>query len=52
MTADDVGDPGRPDIKCWVNGELRQDASTQDLIFDIPTIIETPPAGIILCQAT
>ena len=24
-------------VRCWVNGELRQDAQTTDLIFDIPT---------------
>jgi 2-keto-4-pentenoate hydratase/2-oxohepta-3-ene-1,7-dioic acid hydratase in catechol pathway len=32
----------------WVNGELRQDASTTDLIFDIPTLIETCSRGITL----
>ena len=26
-------------LKSWVNGEPRQDSSTADLIFDIPTII-------------
>jgi 2-keto-4-pentenoate hydratase/2-oxohepta-3-ene-1,7-dioic acid hydratase in catechol pathway len=31
-----------------VNGELRQDASTSDLIFDIPTLISTISAGITL----
>ena len=35
-------------MKCWINGELRQDANTRDLIFDIPTIIETISAGITL----
>jgi len=35
-------------VRCWVNGELRQDASTRDLIFDIPTLIETLSAGITL----
>jgi 2-keto-4-pentenoate hydratase/2-oxohepta-3-ene-1,7-dioic acid hydratase in catechol pathway len=28
-------------VSCTVNGEKRQDASTADLIFDIPTLIET-----------
>lgn len=36
------------DIRCWVNGELRQSANTRDLIFDIPTLIETLSAGITL----
>lgn len=26
-------------IQCWVNDELRQDSSTDDLLFDIPTLI-------------
>ena len=40
-------------VRCWVtpNGgspELRQDARTSDLIFDIPTLIETCSRGITL----
>jgi len=35
-------------VRCRVNGELRQEASTRDLIFDIPTLIETLSAGITL----
>jgi len=35
-------------VKCWVNGELRQDANTRDLIFGVPTLIETISAGITL----
>ena len=35
-------------VRCWVNGELRQDAQTADLIFDIPTLIETCSRGITL----
>ena len=35
-------------VKCWVNGEERQNASTRDLIFDIPKLIETLSAGITL----
>jgi 2-keto-4-pentenoate hydratase/2-oxohepta-3-ene-1,7-dioic acid hydratase in catechol pathway len=31
-----------------VNGEKRQDAPVSDLIFDIPTLIETISAGITL----
>ncbi|OVZ59699.1 hydrolase [Pigmentiphaga sp. NML080357] len=47
VTADEV-DAGNLDIRCWVNGELRQDANTRQLIFDIPTLIETISAGITL----
>jgi 2-keto-4-pentenoate hydratase/2-oxohepta-3-ene-1,7-dioic acid hydratase in catechol pathway len=35
-------------IKCWINGELRQDANTRDLIFDVPTIIATLSSGVSL----
>jgi 2-keto-4-pentenoate hydratase/2-oxohepta-3-ene-1,7-dioic acid hydratase in catechol pathway len=35
-------------VQCWINGELRQDANTRDLIFDIPTIIATISAGVTL----
>ena len=35
-------------LRCWVNGALRQEARTADLIFDIPTLIETCSRGITL----
>ena len=35
-------------VRCWVNGELRQDGNTRDLIFNVPTIIATISAGITL----
>ena len=35
-------------MRGWVNGEVRQDARTTDLIFDIPTLIETCSRGITL----
>jgi 2-keto-4-pentenoate hydratase/2-oxohepta-3-ene-1,7-dioic acid hydratase in catechol pathway len=35
-------------VRLWVNGELRQDGSTRDLIFGIPTLIETISRGITL----
>jgi 2-keto-4-pentenoate hydratase/2-oxohepta-3-ene-1,7-dioic acid hydratase in catechol pathway len=47
VTADEV-DGRSIDVKCWVNGELRQNANTRQLIFDIPTLIETLSAGIAL----
>jgi 2-keto-4-pentenoate hydratase/2-oxohepta-3-ene-1,7-dioic acid hydratase in catechol pathway len=47
VTADEL-DAENLNLKCWVNGELRQEASTADLIFDIPTLIETLSAGITL----
>lgn len=47
VTADEV-DPATLQVRCWVGDELRQDASTGSLIFDIPTLIETISAGITL----
>lgn len=35
-------------IQCWVNGEQRQRATLAELIFDIPSIIETLSAGATL----
>ena len=47
VTADEM-DGSNTRVRCWVNGELRQDARTTDLIFDIPTLIETCSRGITL----
>ena len=35
-------------IRCWVNGELRQDSNTNLLIFDVPEIISAISNGIML----
>lgn len=48
LTADEVPDPTALRLRTWVNGEPRQDAPVADLIFDIPTLIETISAGITL----
>jgi 2-keto-4-pentenoate hydratase/2-oxohepta-3-ene-1,7-dioic acid hydratase in catechol pathway len=47
VTRDECG-IGPLEIKCWINGELRQNASTRDLIFDIPTLIATISSGLTL----
>jgi 2-keto-4-pentenoate hydratase/2-oxohepta-3-ene-1,7-dioic acid hydratase in catechol pathway len=47
VTADEF-DASNIDIRCWVNGELRQESNSKRLIFDIPTLIETLSAGIEL----
>jgi 2-keto-4-pentenoate hydratase/2-oxohepta-3-ene-1,7-dioic acid hydratase in catechol pathway len=41
VTADDVKDIGKLHLITRVNGEVRQDAYVSQLIFDIPTLIET-----------
>jgi 2-keto-4-pentenoate hydratase/2-oxohepta-3-ene-1,7-dioic acid hydratase in catechol pathway len=38
-TADEAGDPHDLALRTWVNGELRQDSRTSDLIFDVPQIV-------------
>ena len=48
LVSADECDATKTQLRCYVNGELRQDASTTDLIFDIPTLIETLSAGITL----
>lgn len=40
VTADEIPNPNELRIKSVVNGETRQDWSTQDMIFDVPTLIE------------
>lgn len=39
-TADEVPDPHALALRTWVNGELRQDSNTSNLIFSIPELIE------------
>ena len=46
-TADEV-DGANLRVTCRVNGELRQDSNTADLIFDIPTLIETISRSVTL----
>ncbi|HYI88295.1 MAG TPA: fumarylacetoacetate hydrolase family protein [Beijerinckiaceae bacterium] len=41
VTADEVPDVGGLRLETRVNGEVRQSAAVSDLIFDIPTLIET-----------
>ncbi len=48
LTADAVPDVGRLRLQTRVNDELRQDACVADLIFDIPTLIETLSQGMTL----
>jgi 2-keto-4-pentenoate hydratase/2-oxohepta-3-ene-1,7-dioic acid hydratase in catechol pathway len=39
VTADEVGDPQKLGLRCWVNGELRQNSNTADMIFTVAQII-------------
>lgn len=40
LSADEIEDPHTLDIRCTVNGELRQSSNTRHLLFDIWTQIE------------
>jgi len=40
VTADEFGDPSRVRISIKVNGAVRQDANTEDLVMPIPELIE------------
>jgi 2-keto-4-pentenoate hydratase/2-oxohepta-3-ene-1,7-dioic acid hydratase in catechol pathway len=39
VTADEVGDPQNLRLYCWVNGELRQNSNTSDMIFSVAECI-------------
>ncbi|OWT53737.1 fumarylacetoacetate hydrolase family protein [Candidimonas nitroreducens] len=47
VTADEI-DSAAVQVSCTVNGQMRQNASTRDFIFDIPSLIETCSRGITL----
>ena len=39
VTADEVADPQTLGLSCWVNGELRQNSNTADMIFSVAECI-------------
>jgi 2-keto-4-pentenoate hydratase/2-oxohepta-3-ene-1,7-dioic acid hydratase in catechol pathway len=47
VTADEF-DAQKSRVLCWVNGEQRQDGPVANMIFDIPSLIETISRGITL----
>lgn len=48
VTADEAGDIRKMQVQTWVNGELRQDALVKNLIFNVPTLINTLSAVMTL----
>jgi 2-keto-4-pentenoate hydratase/2-oxohepta-3-ene-1,7-dioic acid hydratase in catechol pathway len=48
VTRDEFGVPNAQEIAAYVNGERRQFARLRDLIFDVPTIIESISAYVPL----
>lgn len=52
ISAETVGAMPELCIRCYVNGEKRQDSNTRMMIFDIPYIIEELSAGMTLKAGT
>lgn len=48
VTADEIADPDALDIRLTVNGELRQQGSTAELIYGVARLIETYSAAMTL----
>ncbi len=48
VTADEVGDPQDLSVRTWVNGELRQDGTSADMIFTCAQMIEHLSAAFTL----
>lgn len=48
VTADEVGDPHTLGIRCFVNGEKRQDSNTRHLVFDVWQQVEHLSVGMTL----
>jgi 2-keto-4-pentenoate hydratase/2-oxohepta-3-ene-1,7-dioic acid hydratase in catechol pathway len=39
VTADEIPDPQDLRVRCWLNGELRQDSTTADMVFGVAEIV-------------
>lgn len=58
LTADEAGDPQDMRVRGWLNGDLRQDSSTADMIFSVAEVIAyasrfmTLTAGDIIVTGT
>jgi len=48
VTADELGDPHGRGIRCFVNGEKRQDSNTSNLVFNVWQQIEHLSVGMTL----
>ncbi|MEB3270107.1 MAG: fumarylacetoacetate hydrolase family protein [Synechococcus sp.] len=57
-TAAELPDPSALQLRTWLNGELVQEAGTDDMIFDVPSLIEflsgstTLEAGTVILTGT
>jgi len=48
VTADEIADPQRLDLRCWVNGVLKQSSNTRHQIFSIAETIAVLSRGMML----
>ena len=52
VTPDDIGNPNQLAISTMINGEVMQDWNTNDMIFDVPTLIEFLSGSTTLLPGT
>jgi 2-keto-4-pentenoate hydratase/2-oxohepta-3-ene-1,7-dioic acid hydratase in catechol pathway len=52
VTTDEIPDPNRLAIRTLLNGRVMQDWNTDDMIFDVPTVIEFMSASMVLRPGT
>lgn len=52
VTSDEIPDPNQLQIKTILNGQTMQDWSTDDMIFDVPTLIEFLSGSTTLSPGT
>lgn len=52
VTADDIPDPNRLALKTLLNGAVMQEANTDDMIFDVPRLIEFLSGSTTLLPGT
>ena len=58
VSADEVGDPQTLPIRCSVNGDLRQNSTTADMVFGVPELVSyisrywTLEAGDVIASGT
>ena len=52
VTADEITNPNSLRIKTTLNGQVMQDWTTEDMIFDVPTLIEFLSGSTILLPGT
>ncbi|WP_406092498.1 fumarylacetoacetate hydrolase family protein [Kitasatospora purpeofusca] len=48
VTADEVADPQRLPLRLWVNGELRQDGSTERMVFPVLELVRYTSQFMVL----